>query len=99
MKKHLLRLRHPEARGPTTRVASAGAAAAAAPGTSPYLADAAPELRVSTRVSPWSHRHFSVFLFLLQAAVMGDDHWFNAHLSLSKIEYFPGIYTEIGSKE
>ena len=37
MKKHLLCLRHLETRGPTTRVAFVGAAAAAAPGTSSYL--------------------------------------------------------------
>lgn len=45
MRKHLPCLRHLETRGPTTRVAFAGAVAAAAPGTSSYLADATPELR------------------------------------------------------
>ena len=99
MRRHPRRPRRPEARGPTTRVASVGAAAAAAPGTSPCPADAAPELRVDTRVSPRSHRHASVFPLLSQAALMGDERWLSARLSLSKIECFLGIYTGIGSEE
>ena len=44
MKQHLLCLKHPETRGPTTRVAFVGAVAAAAPGMSSYPCDTTPEL-------------------------------------------------------